>query len=285
MAGWFPFALAALLLMGTQRFLYKVAMERGCDTARTTLFFMATVTGFSVCAWIFLGSAVTDLRFLLLVGLVNSIAFLAATTSHMEALRRLPAAVAYPLVRLDAVLVVLISLVLFHERLTGRQGIGICLAVAAALLLARERGECAVSRNRAAGYLFVAAAILGGAAAAVSSRFAALGTDKTAFMSVSYGLSTLFMLRRDIGRSAGVSPAGSRDYRTIGFAMGAINVAGYYAYLEGLSRGPLSLVTVITGMHFVVAVILSLLVYRERLTLLRGFGILLAVASLVLLKG
>jgi drug/metabolite transporter (DMT)-like permease len=66
--------------------------------------------------------------------------------------------------------------------------------------------------------------------------------------------------------------------------MGILNVAGYYAYLTGLSRGPLSLVTVITSMHFVVAVILSILIYRERLTPMRLAGVALTVASLVLLR-
>lgn len=66
--------------------------------------------------------------------------------------------------------------------------------------------------------------------------------------------------------------------------MGILNVAGYYAYLEGLSRGPLSLVTVITGMHFVVAVIFSLMIYRERLTPASFAGIVLAALSLILIR-
>jgi drug/metabolite transporter (DMT)-like permease len=49
-----------------------------------------------------------------------------------------------------------------------------------------------------------------------------------------------------------------------------------------LSRGPLSLVTVITSMHFVVAVILSTLIYHERLTPMRLAGVVLTIASLVL---
>jgi drug/metabolite transporter (DMT)-like permease len=285
MTGWFPFAVAALLLMGTQRFLYKVATERGCDTARTTLFFMATVTAVSAFAWIFRGAETIDIRFLIMVGLINSLAFLIATVSHIEALRNLPAAIAYPLIRLDALLVVLISFIFFHDTVVGRQVVGIMLAMAAALLVLRERRGGAAAARSARGLLFVGAAILGGTAAALSSRYAALGTDKTAFMAVSYGLSTLFLL--GIGRRhvQGKSAANPRDSLIIGVAMGLLNVVGYYAYLEGLARGPLSLVTVITGMHFVVAVVLSRLIYRERLTLLSACGILLAVVSLYLLRG
>ena len=285
MTGWFSCAVAALLLMGAQRFFYKVAAERSCSTVWTTLSFMATVTVISVCAFLVRGAPVPDVSFLLLIALANSLAFLVATVTHIEALKRLPAGVAYPLIRLDAVLVVVISLLYFHEQVRGRQGIGIIFAVAAALVIARDRGREKSDRTTGAGFLFVAGAILAGAAAAVSSRFAALGTDKTAFMAVSYGLSTLFLVGAGARpRRQAETPAGIRDSLRIGLVMGILNVAGYYAYLTGLSRGPLSLVTVITSMHFVVAVILSILIYRERLTPMRLAGVALTVASLVLLR-
>jgi drug/metabolite transporter (DMT)-like permease len=285
MTGWFPFAVAALLLMGAQRFLYKVAAERLCSTTWTALWFMATVTVISGVAFLVRGVTVSDIRFLLVVGLANSIAFLAATVSHIEALKRIPAGIAYPLIRLDAVLVVAISLLFFHEHVSGTQGMGIVLALGAAFLIVRQRtGGGESSASSTGGFLFVAAAILAGTAAAVSSRFAALGTDKMAFMAVSYGLSTLCITGFRVGRKQGDAPAGLRGPFLIGFAMGVINVAGYYAYLEGLARGPLSLVTVITGMHFVVAILLSILIYRERLTPVRLLGIILTVISLILLR-
>ncbi|MRR58368.1 MAG: EamA family transporter [Deltaproteobacteria bacterium] len=287
MTGWFPFALAALLLMGMQRFFYKVAAERSCDTAVTTLSFMATVTVISAVVFFLRDASLPDLSFLLLVGLANSLAFLLATVTHIEALKKLPARIAYPLIRLDAVLVVVISFLFFQEQVSGRQEIGIALALAAVLLIARERaGSGDAVRKSAAGFLFVAAAILAGAAAAISSRFAALGTDKIAFMAVSYGLSTLFVAGfGERGRRQEKAVAGSRESLSIGFLMGILNVVGYYAYLEALSRGPLSLVTVITSMHFVIAVVLSIFIYHERPTLLGISGIVLTVVSLVLLRG
>lgn len=285
MTDWFPFAIAALLLMGVQRFLYKVAAERFCATALTTLWFMATVTVISGAVFLVRGASVSDIRFLLLVGLANSVAFLAATVSHIEALKRLPAAIAYPLIRLDMALVVLISLLFFHETVSVTQGAGILLGFGAALLIARQRsggGSSRTAYNK--GFLFVTFAILAGTGAAVSSRFAALGTDKTAFMAVSYGLSTLCIAGFGVGRKTVESSAGLRGSILIGCAMGVLNVAGYYAYLEGLARGPLSLVTVITGMHFVVAIVLSILIYRERLTPVHLVGITLTVISLILLR-
>jgi drug/metabolite transporter (DMT)-like permease len=284
MTGWFPFAVTALVMMGSQRFLYKVAVERSCSTVVTTLSFMGTVTVVSATAFFLRGAVVEDIPYLLCVSLVNCLAFLGATLAHIEALKRLPAAIAYPLIRLDAVLVVLISLVFFHDRILGRQGLGIVLALAAAFLIARERGGAGPSGCSGTGFLFIWAAVLGGAAAAVSSRFAALHADKSAFMALSYGLSTLFTAGLGARKGIGTPAGGHRDAILIGMVMGLLNVVGYYSYLEGLARGPLSLVTVITSMHFMVAVLLSLLIYRERLTRLRAVGIAFTVISLALLR-
>lgn len=285
MTGWFPFAVAALLLMGAQRFFYKVAAERNCDTALTTLSFMATVTAISVAVFFLRGGGVADLRLLLLIGLANSLAFLLATVSHMEALRSLPAGIAYPLIRLDVVVIVLLSLIVFHERLRDSQLAGVFLGIAAALLVLRERPGGAAAARSARGLLFVGAAVIGGTGAALSSRYAALFTDKTAFMAVSYGLSTLLLICTGRRHAGGASPVNPRESLVIGIVMGMLNVVGFHAYLEGLARGPLSLVTVITGMHFVVAIVLAQIIYRERLTVLRACGVGLAVVSLFLLKG
>jgi uncharacterized membrane protein len=51
-----------------------------------------------------------------------------------------------------------------------------------------------------------------------------------------------------------------------------------------LSKGPLSLVASITGMHFVVSVLLSILIYREKLTSARVVGFFLTILSIVLLS-
>lgn len=285
MTGWFPFAVAALLLMGSQRFLYKVAVERSCNIAWTTLSFMGTVTAISAAAFFIRGAVALDIRFLLLVGLVNSLAFLAATVTHMEALKRLPAGIAYPLIRLDAVLVVLVSLLFFHDRVIARQWLGIILAVTAVLMIARQRGEGGkVAAVRGSGFLFVAIAVVAGTAAAVSSRFAALNTDKTAFIAVSYGLSSLFTIGLGMRQGRKDPGPGHGSAVLVGLAMGVLNVVGYYAYLEGLARGPLSLVTVTTSMHFAVSVILSMIIYRERLKPIWLAGILLTVVSLILLR-
>jgi hypothetical protein len=60
MTSWYPLAIAALILLGSQRFLYKVAAETGCNAAVTTFSFMGTV---ALLSWIaFLAGGAVFLR-------------------------------------------------------------------------------------------------------------------------------------------------------------------------------------------------------------------------------
>ena len=277
---WYLLSLAALVLMGLQRFLYKVAAERGCNIALTTAVFMATVTLISTGFYVIEGAAVNNPGALLLLALVNGLAFVLATISNMEALKRVPAPVAYPLVRLNILLVVIFAVVYFGDRLTPLRMAGMATALAALLVLARERGKSNLDGEfRPGGFLHISIAILAGAAAAISGKFAALHVSKSAFMALSYLVGTIYALVS--WRHAPSS--GRSDAVLIGLVMGLLNFAGFYVFLSALEIGPLSVIALIAGMHFVVAVICSALFFRDRMTRGRLAGAALTVLSLILL--
>ena len=70
----------------------------------------------------------------------------------------------------------------------------------------------------------------------------------------------------------------------IGLLMGLLNFAGFYTFLAALSAGPLSIIVSITGMHFVIAVLLSVILYKERLSRMRVLGMALAIVSVLFLR-
>ncbi|HEY5674161.1 MAG TPA: EamA family transporter, partial [Malonomonas sp.] len=59
---------------------------------------------------------------------------------------------------------------------------------------------------------------------------------------------------------------------------------GFYAFLTALASGPLSAIALITGMHFVIAILLSVLFYREQMSLRRYLGIGLTLLAVFFLK-
>jgi drug/metabolite transporter (DMT)-like permease len=287
MTPWFAEALLALLFIGLQRFFYKVAAERGCSTALTSLVFMVTVAAIS---WLLFLSGVdrgVPGPSMVLWGLVNGLAFLASAVWTMEALRRIPAAVGYSLTRLSTVFATLFSILYFHDRLRPGQVPGVILAIGVVVLCARRRSSSgappAVSSDFRSGVVLALLAMLAGAVSTVSSKFAALQADKWGFMAVAYSFSALaafFMYRK----SPEASPAPRRVAVTIGLIMGGFNLIGFYLFLQSLETGPLAIIAPLAGLHFVISILLSAIVYRERPDLRSFIGILLAVAAVLLMK-
>jgi len=285
MASWYILSVISLFLLGTQRFLYKVSAERKCNTAWTTFAFMATVTVLSATLFLVSNESVANLTFLLCIALVNGSAFVLGTVTHIEALKHVPASVAYPIIRLNAVVVIIFSILFFKDRLTLYQAIGIILALTAIFILSRHtEDENPSPKNTRRGFILVAIALLSGAVASISSKFAALYTNKMAFIAVSYLLGTLFsfgLMKRQEPEEANPN---YKDALLIGCIMGLINFVGFYSFLKALSLGPLSIIVSIVGLHFVIAILLAALIYRETLTPSRVFGILLTIIAVIFLR-
>ncbi len=285
MSQWYVSAVLAFILLGIQRFLYKVSAEKGCNTAWTSCAFMGMVTLLSAAFFFIRKPDLSGIFLLLLLGALNSGAFLSATMAHMEALKHLSATVVYPIIRLNVILVVVLSLYIFGERLSVYQVIGILVAVAVILLLTRQtHKDPFASGNIKRGFALVAVSFMAGTVASITSKFAAMQVNSLAFMAVSYLISTLtaFGLRKRLATGAGT--AGVKTAFGIGSIMGVINFAGYYLMLRALSLGPLSIVISLVGMHFVIAVMLSAVIYQEKMTPVKVLGVGLTILSVILLR-
>jgi drug/metabolite transporter (DMT)-like permease len=282
---WYILSVIALFLMGGQRFLYMVSARRGCNSAGTTFTFMGTVTVLSVIAFFVLSEPVPNFGFLLLVAFVNSISFTLATLSHIETLKHIPAGVAYPIIMLNGAVVVIFSVLFFHDRLSGYQIVGILLAIFIVTLLGKERNSTEIARrDLQKGFILISVCVLCGAAATISSKFAAAHTNKTAFMALSYLLGTSFSYASRNRMGAESTDENKSDALIIGITMGIVNFAGFYVFLWALESGPLSIISSIVGLHFVIPVILSAAIYSEKITTIRFSCILLTILSIALLR-
>ncbi len=285
MDSWYLLSVVALLLLGSQRFLYKVAAEKQCGSALTTAVFMATVTVLSTVVFFASGEAAGDLTSLLVLSLVNSASFAFATIAHIEALRHLPAGITFPLTRLSLVAVIAVSIVYFGERLAPLQWLGLLCAFAVVFVLGREaKSHVRTDGSLRAGIFFIVICILCGALATISSKLAAESISKFGFMALSYLFGTGFslLIEQKWGRGKGTGrPAAAIG---IGILMGVLNFFGFYAFLVALADGPLASIALITGMHFVIAILLSVLIYREQLSWRRGIGLALTILAIFFLK-
>jgi drug/metabolite transporter (DMT)-like permease len=285
MSSWFGYSLIAFFLMGIQGFLYKVAAERRCDTARTTFVFMSTVAILSFALWIYLGESVGNLTALIILALVNSLSFLVATMTFIEALKFIPATTAFSVARLNLVILTVFSFAWFHDQLSPYQVTGIAIALVAMLTLTKGMNDNGGSRvHSKRGIVLLVVSLFASAIAGISSKFAAMYVGKLSFLAIVYSIAALSSLALTKKPNIAEPQNNKRATIVIGIAMGVLNFVGYYAFLMALSKGPLSLVASITGMHFVVSVVLSILIYRERLTLFMAIGFLLTILSIIFLR-
>ncbi len=285
MDNWYTHAIIALILMGTQSFLYKVSAERNCNTALTTFSFMATVALLSSVVFFLSSESVPNITFTFFVGILNSSAFLVATMTHIEALKRLPASIVYSIVRLNVVVVVLFSIVYFKDRPTYYQITGIMLAVIVILILTRQpEADKPTAGQTKGGLILVFVSLFCGSIASISSKFAAMHANPLTFMAISYLFSTLFSIGLRNKLQTEPVQANYKEALAIGLSMGLINFAGYYTFLKALSIGPLSIVIAIIGLHFVIAILLSVMIYKEKLTPPIIAGISLTILSVILLR-
>jgi drug/metabolite transporter (DMT)-like permease len=285
METWYVFAIIALFLFGVERFLYKVSAARRCNTAWTTFSFMATVATISTALFFLTGHSIPDLKFLIIVALINSASFFLGTVSQMEALKNIPTNIVYPIIRLNTVLVVVFSVLYFKDLLSPKQVMGIILALGViSWMTSQSYSEKAPHRNVTKGLIFVTIALFSGAIAAISSKFAAIGTNMLGFIALSYITGSFFSLLARKRLHNDTDNPNQRDAVIIGFCMGVVNIGGFYTFLKALSLGPLSIIISIVGMHFIVAICLSRFIFREQLSLGRGVGIILTVISIILMR-
>jgi drug/metabolite transporter (DMT)-like permease len=286
MQSWYILAILSLFLMGTQRFMYKVSAERKCNTGWTTFSFMTTVAVLSLMLLFFLKrTVVPHVPLLIFLGALNSVSFLIATMSHIEALKHIPTSIAYPLIRLNAIIVVLFSIFFFKDHLSWSQALGILTAMIVMVILTRSSVQGGdFSGNRRAGLAFILLSMISGSVATITSKFAALQVDILAFMAVSYTCSAFFSFGLRKKFQTEEDNPDPKEAILIGFFMGIVNLGGYYLFLAALATGPLSIIVSITSMHFALAIILSVLIYREKLSFLRTVGIILTMISILLLR-
>ncbi len=286
MPEWFIYSLIAFFFIGVQRFLYKTIAEKGIDPDVVTFFFMAGVAVMSSSLYFVRYVRVDNIFLLFILSLGNSLSFLIATLSHIKALKYIKASIAYPLIRLNIVVVVIFSIFFLKETISIAQFGGIIIALLCMLLLTKEQakkgGDTLTSKQPYKGFGLIFLAMLCGAASSITSKLAAVKVPLIPFIALSYIIGSLYLFIANFKR---IVKNTTKTLLIVGFGMSILNFAGFYFYLKGLSTGPLSIISSINGLHFVVAVVFSVLIYKESISKINFIAVLLAIFSIILLKG
>ncbi len=286
MSKWFFFSLLSFFLIGVQRFFYKIVATKKIDPDVTTFYFMTGVA-FISSAWFFAKpQELKNLYLLMLLSFGNSMSFLLATLSHIRSLKYIKASIAFPLIRLNILLVVSFSILILKENIMFSQYIGIFLALICMILLTleqtRSKNNSPKDQNPYKGLIFVLIAMICGATSSITSKIAAEKVNFIPFITFSYIMASLVLLFINYKK---IKEQTKKDVLKLGFSMSLLNFFGFFFYLKALKIGPLSVISSINGLHFMVAVALSVVIYKEKLSNKNVISLILAVVSIILLKG
>lgn len=282
---WLTLSLLAFTGFGLQNFLYKVAAMRGQRSHAVTFYFVLIST---VVLWILLLASELPLSFspiVVVLASFDAILFYGTTLTRIEALRYIPVHLAFPLLRVSTLLVALFGVTFFNEPATWQLGLAVILLLVAAYLIACERrDDSAISLNYKLGLLLSALALLTSAGTNVITKFASLHTALLDYMVLANTLIIVLSyteLRIIRGRTLSLP---TKDELLVASGLALSNIIGWFAYLYALRIGPLSSTAVISGMGFILPIILAAVIYREKLSKTRILAILCTVACVVLLK-
>lgn len=282
--------LAATVLYGGLNFLFKMAAEKGCRADPLVNIVGLTVAGLSFGTLWFTAEHPLALFTVPVAtyALFNGLFFALGSLSQVGALKRAPAAIVFPLNQLNTVLVMLVGFLFFHEVPKPMQALGIVTGLGVlALITFEQRADFRPSGNRvvlAGGAWAVGNAVCTALSMTVGKLLAESSSNRLAYICVSYALVFVFTFGKQsvARRGLGWIPQSlDRHLLIYGVGIGMLNFAGYFLVLRAFGSGPISLSQAIFSSSILIPILLSRLLYREKLTPLRLAAIALAILSVV----
>ncbi len=284
--GWFEAALLATLLYGLMQTFQKLAAARGLSPLQIVFSAGLTVSLLAGSAMLASGGPVAWSGATLTYAVLNSVFFTAGSILLLFALKRASAAVALPVNKLDAVLVVAIGALAFDERPTPIQWVGalLGLAVIAVLTWPRRGAEpSAKSRADLAGIGLAAAAAVCFAGSMTVGRIASRSGPVLPFVFATYACTALLGL--GAWRLADSERRCSRlDACRYGAAIGALNFVGYLLILRAFAQGPMALIQPLLASSMLIAVGLSTWLLREPIAWRHAAAVGLSLAAALLIR-
>ncbi|MGA9172384.1 MAG: DMT family transporter [Thermoactinomyces sp.] len=280
---WFVFAILSSVAFGLAGFMMKASSaQRGSTDHLLWGLYCTGTLGF--LWWMFhTGADLFSIK-AILAGIVIGLGSAWGNLLFMKALDVGPASLTSPLVNINIVLTVAMSLLIYGEKINLYESIGVLLLMIAVSILPIDPNESLRIRDLRWYLLVLMATVLfflrnGGLKITEEWR---LQNVTVLFVSYAFGFIwfTVEILRK---RSAFSKPA-VKTGLAWGLMSGIFSFAGMQIYAIALESGPASIVAPIFATNSLVVALLSILIYRERLSIVQSFTLILLFVGLVLIR-
>jgi len=281
---WFELSLASMTLYGIQAFLFRVAAQKKCDSSLLLFFFMLSAGSLALLMYLLNPSRILNFRYLFFYAILQVIFYLFRQIAKIEAMKYIPGIVALPITATQGLITVILGICLLQEKITVVQSLGIILAFIVILILSREKEKERKLRNIKLGVMLaISAAILGGIVNFII-KLAAPIINPFLFISISYYFALLpsYLFYRLEMLSTKTKRIESIK---LGIYSGVVNFLAFSLFLLALAQGPVSIIVPLVDLNLLLAVILIVVIYKEKPTLPRILGVFGAIIATILLRG
>jgi uncharacterized membrane protein len=280
---WFILALFSSLTFGLAGFMMKISSHhKGSNNYLLLGLYVSGALGF---LWWMLQTGVALFTWpIILFGIVIGFGSAVGNLLFMKALEVGPASLTAPLTNSNIVLTVAMSILIYDETISWTETVGVVLLVTAISLLPIDPNESLRIRN-IAWYGFVLTATLlfflrnGGLKITEE-----LHLPNATILFISYVVGIIWF---GVGILRGGQPEPPRA-RSIGWwwglGAGVFSFAGLQIYSIALSKGPASIIAPIFATNSLIVALLSILIYRERLSLMQSFCLVLLFSGLIFIR-
>ncbi|RAL27083.1 EamA family transporter [Thermoflavimicrobium daqui] len=281
---WFVLALISSLTFGLAGFMMKAssAKQGSTDHLLWGLYFSGTL-GFLI--WVLLTGTWSWDFASILSGIIIGIGSAAGNLLFMKALDHGPASLTSPIVNSNVVFTVALSVIFYGEKLSLSEWIGIALLIIAIIILPIDPDEKLRIHNLHWYLLVLIATLLfflrnGGLKITEEMH---LPNAMILFISYFFGL---IWFSVEIIRKKHSKLAKSAKKIGLGWGLGSgiFSFAGMQIYAIALAEGPASIVSPIFSTNSLVVAILSIWIYRERLSLLQTLSLIILFIGLICIR-
>jgi drug/metabolite transporter (DMT)-like permease len=267
---WFIITVLATLIYGTMNFSYKIAASAGCSSNRVLNAASLTVSLISLTIILFNYNITyfDNTGKIILFALINGTFFGIGNLSKQNALKHIPANLAFPISKLNAVFVIIISIFIFSEEPNMSQYIGIFFSFVILFILQGSRGfnnEKISIKN--IGFLFALLSAVCTAISITTGKIAASEVNKLTYICLSYFI--VFIYTTIIIKKKIVTTNPKIKYKGIKFGIfaGILNFTGYYFLLIAFEKGKLAVIQGIFSTSIMIPIILSVIFFKEKFDL------------------
>lgn len=293
-ANWFDLAIVSAICFGIYSFIFKHAVEEKADIVTMQMVMTSTVIVLSVILLVVTDVSIGDnIEFIASVAFLQGVLFYLTTITRLKAFEyKLPSHILFPIIKTSTVLIIIISAFIFDEfdNLTEpKTASGILLAIISTYLLI-PGNTATVFLSRIA-IIFAFCAMISSAGASIASKYLFSASELDSSYVNIFGfmlLSNLVTLLLSTGgmyfNNGNVSSLAFRQGLSWGAVMGLLNFIGFAAFLQAVKYGDLSLVAAINAMYILIPIILSAVIYKEKLRLGKKLAVLLSIVAIALIK-